>query len=818
MHDFPLSAVRLGPSPFLHAQQVDLEYLLSLDPDRLLAPVLREAGLEPRKASYGNWENSGLDGHTLGHVLTATALMAQGTDDPRPAKRLTYLVTEIARAQDHLGTGYVGGVPHGQDLWARIASGNVEPDSFGLNGAWVPWYNLHKLFAGLLDAYLRTDNQLAFSVVTKLANWWVGISQSMSDELFEAMLRTEFGGMNTSFADLAALTGDPEHLRLAHRFSDQRLLQPLLNREDPLTGMHANTQIAKVVGYQRLAQVVGTETPDTETEAPSTETAGSGTSNTPTGPELAGAARFFFDEVTTRRTLSFGGNSVREHFPETLAPAFESEQGPESCNTTNMLNLSRLLFLSTTSDTCPDPAIMDFYERATFNHILSSQHPGGGLVYFTPARPDHYRVYSSAQDCFWCCVGTGLENHGRYGELIYSRKDSSLFINLAIPSTLTWPERGLTVRQTSTLLDSDTQVIEILDAPLASQPTTIHVRIPLWAAGPISIHLNGDLISANTAATPAAISGAEPVLQANSVDGYLSITRAWVAGDVLSVHVPKALTAEPAPDGSPWVSFRYGPTVLAQRTGATDLVGLHADDSRMGHVASGPLHPLAKTPVLVGATGTELAQAAAQAGLTYTPDPIATGPGPDHNSSTTLEPFWSLHDSRYTLYFPFAPTNELAAEFKADLVAKDRETLTLAGQTIDWVRVGEQQPESDHGFTGSQTWVGTAIGANFRVTAGHFGYTLKARAHPDPGPIPTAVTVSYRHSQEESATEVLLNGASLGIIESPGATADESDLTATFALPTDTATAIATAGTCTITLRSPNQTPSVRVFEIRLLT
>lgn len=770
MQDFPLQSVRLLPGPFLSAQQTNMEYLLSLDPDRLVAPYLTEAGLAPKKPSYGNWENSGLDGHTLGHVLTATALLAQGTDDPRPGVMLDYLVGEVARAQAQIGTGYVGGVPHGQELWARISSGDVEPDSFGLNGAWVPWYNLHKLFAGLIDAHTRTGNSLALEVVTGLANWWVAIAKTMSDSLFESMLTTEFGGMNTSFADLAALTGNPDYLWLSHRFSDQRLLGPLLNRTDPLTGMHANTQIAKAVGYARLAQV----------ELPQSHLPGR-----PTAQELTGAARFFWDEVTQKRTLSFGGNSVREHFAADVSSSFESEQGPETCNTTNMLNLSRLLFLDGSQDQ-PDAALMDFYERATFNHILSSQHPNGGLVYFTPARPDHYRVYSSAQECFWCCVGTGLENHGRYTELIYTHAEGQLFINLGIASTLTWAPEGLTLRQTTTLTCTDTQVIEIAEAPSSSRPLTISIRIPAWTAGPVGLKING-----------------VPATFITELPGYASVTRIWQAGDSISVQFPKAVTAEPAPDGYPSVSFRYGPSVLALRTSATKMTGLFADDSRMGHVASGPLHPLANTPVIIGLD--------AAACVTLTKNGASAAPSLDvtPDQPMALEPFSALHDSRYTLYFPTAASETDVPEVRRSLAQKDQHTLKLADNTVDWVKVGEQQPESDHEFTGAATWVGTAIGTKYRVTTQEFGYVFKTGAQ-----VATSLEVSYQSAPADSHTSVLLDGKIIGEFTAPGSETNNSVLKATFPITE----VLSEHPTVAIGVRAMSGMSTAHILEIRLLT
>ncbi|MCX5054534.1 MULTISPECIES: beta-L-arabinofuranosidase domain-containing protein [unclassified Streptomyces] len=245
MQSLPRSAVRLLPGPFLDAQATALDYLLSLDADRLLAPLRREAGLPPVAESYGNWENSGLDGHTVGHALSGAALMSAATDDPRPRALVDRLVQGVVECQDALGTGYVGGIPDGVRLWQRVAAGQVEPDSFELGGAWVPWYNLHKLFAGLLDAHRYAGSDLALTAVRRLADWWDQVSAGMDDKTHEAMLRTEFGGMCEVLADLADRTGTHRYAALARRFLDQSLLGPLREHRDVLDGMHANTQIAK---------------------------------------------------------------------------------------------------------------------------------------------------------------------------------------------------------------------------------------------------------------------------------------------------------------------------------------------------------------------------------------------------------------------------------------------------------------------------------------------------------------------------------------------------------------------------------------------
>ena len=450
---FPLSQMRLLDGPFKRSEALNLAYVHALEVDRLLAPFRTDAGLTPKAEPYPNWESTGLQGHTAGHYLTALAQAWASTGDAEAKRRLDVMVSELAECQRANGNGYVGAVPKSRELWAGVAAGTLKVERFGLNDAWVPWYNLHKLFAGLRDAYLIGGNAQAREVLVALADWCATLVSKLSDDQVQQMLGAEHGGMNEVLADVFALTGDRKYLDLAQRFSHRALLEPLTRRDDPLTGLHANTQIPKVVGYGRIAELGGD----------------------PAGRE---AAAFFWDTVVNRRTVAFGGNSVREHFnaADDFAPMLESREGPETCNTYNMLRLTELLFRGK-----PLAEYADYYERSLFNHILSTQHPEhGGYVYFTPIRPRHYRVYSQPKECFWCCVGTGMENHGKYGQFIYAHRGDELFVNLFVASELKWPERGLTLRQETTFPDEPRTRLRLTLA----QPRqfAVHVRHPAWVA------------------------------------------------------------------------------------------------------------------------------------------------------------------------------------------------------------------------------------------------------------------------------------------------------------------------------------------------
>jgi hypothetical protein len=428
---FPLNSVRLLDGPFAQAQERDRQYLLAHDVDRLLAPFRREAGLPAKADPYGNWESQGLDGHSAGHYLSALAMMYASTGDAELKRRLEYMISELAECQRANGDGYVGGVPKSRELWAAVTAGKLKVTGFGLNDRWVPWYNVHKTFAGLRDADRVTGNEQARRVLVALANWCVDVTSELSDAQMQEMLRAEHGGMNEVLADVYATTKDARYLTGARRFSHRAILNPLADGRDDLTGKHANTQIPKVVGFQRIAEL---------------------TADRAESARLHGAAAFFWDTVTRRRSVAIGGNSVNEHFhpPDNFSSMIEERTGPETCNTYNMLRLTEALFQH-----APNAKYADYYERALFNHILSSQHPEhGGFVYFTPMRPRHYRVYSQAGKAFWCCVGTGFENHAKYGQFIYAHHgDENLYVNLFIASQLNWNDRGVTLRQTTKFPD-----------------------------------------------------------------------------------------------------------------------------------------------------------------------------------------------------------------------------------------------------------------------------------------------------------------------------------------------------------------------------
>lgn len=675
---FPPDLVQLLEGPFKRSHELNKSYLLAHDPDRFLAPFRTEADLEPKAAKYGNWESSGLDGHTAGHYLSALAFASAESEETVFSERLAYMIKELADCQTRNQNGYVGGVPGGKAAWAKLASGVVEVERFNLNGAWVPWYNLHKLYAGLKDAWIVAGNSQARDILFQLCDWTSELTAELTDEELQKMLYAEHGGMNDIFAEIYQHTNNPAHLELAKRFSHHELLDPLLRKEDILTGLHANTQIPKVIGFQRIAQIESRS-------------------------DWSEAAKYFWDNIVTHRSIAIGGNSVREHFHDSqdFSHMLESREGPESCNTFNMLRLSTLLYQDH-----GDSDFVDYYERALFNHILSLQHPKtGGFVYFTPARSRHYRVYSQAETSFWCCVGTGMENPNRYTELIYGHDDSRLLVNLFLSSQVEWEAKGITLTQHTRFPEEDKSELTITTNK--EQEFALHIRKPSWANEQFGIKVNGKLV---------------PIAYEN---GYAVIDRTWNDKDRIEIVFPMTLSIEQLPDHSPHYSFLYGPIVLAARYQSDEytLPGLFAGPGRMEHIAPGHYFPVDKNPILIGSESELLPRL----------KPIEDQPlhfelggdiRPTPESPIVLEPFYKIHDSRYSLYWRNAAEAEYA-EIKRGLSQSRREQEALQARVIDSVAPGQQQPEVEHDFQGEETSTGVLAGRQFREATQWFQYSFK---------------------------------------------------------------------------------------------
>lgn len=675
---FPLGNVKLLDGPFKNACDLNIHVLLKYDVDRLLAPYLKEAGLNPKAKSFSNW--IGLDGHVGGHYLSALAIHYAATGNMECKERMEYMLSELKRCQQKNENGYVGGVPSGKELWEEIKKGNTSL----VWKYWVPWYNVHKMYAGLRDAWLYGGNQEARQMFLEFCDWGISVVDKLDDIQMESMLANEFGGMNEVYADAYQVTGDQKYLRMAKRFSHKEIFDSMARKKDNLDNKHANTQVPKAVGYQRVAEL----TKD---------------------PQYVTASRFFWETVVHNRSLSFGGNSRREHFPaqEDISSYMEEREGPESCNTNNMLKLTEGLFRME-----PQAKYMDFYERAMYNHILSTQHPEhGGYVYFTPARPAHYRVYSAPNSAMWCCVGTGMENHGKYGEMIYSHTKDSLFVNLFVASQLSWNEKGLTLTQHTKFPEEDHSTLQVnIKKPVQF---TLLVRYPGWVGkGEMTVMVNG-----------------KNYAMESSPSSYVTINRKWRDGDIVEIRTPMKVTLEELNTVPDYVSILCGPILMGAKAGTQDLRGLIADDSRWAHIASGSLVSVFETPHLIGKREDILKklnnmQPVADKPLSYTVPALFA----EKNKDIVLEPFYRIHDSRYMIYWLAADSGryqQLLEEKKKD----EQEKLELDRRTVDAVKTGEQQPEVDHVMKDLNSHRGIHQQVAWREARedGYFQYELNTR-------------------------------------------------------------------------------------------
>lgn len=677
-NQFDLGDVQLLDGPFKHARDLNIQVLLKYDVDRLLAPYRTESGLEPKAPAYPNW--AGLDGHVGGHYLSAMAMNYAATGNEECKRRMDYMLSELKECQEansinnpEWGKGYAGGFPNSAKLWSAFKKGDFSV----YFSSWAPFYNLHKMFAGLRDAWLYGDNEDAKAMFLKFCDWGIELTAGLSDEQMQEMLNAEHGGINESFADAYQLTGDEKYLVAARRYSHGAFLDQLSEGIDNLDNKHANTQIPKFIGFERIAELSGDDKYDQ-------------------------ASQFFWETVTGNRSLAFGGNSRREYFPAVISciDFVNVNDGPESCNSYNMLKLTENLFRNH-----PSAKYADYYERTMFNHILSTQHPEyGGYVYFTPARPRHYRVYSAPNEAMWCCVGTGMENHAKYNQLIYTHSNDTLFLNLFVASELNWKNKGVKIRQETNFPLEEKSKLTITEG---SADFKLMVRYPGWVRdGAMNITVNG-----------------EEVKYSVHPSSYVTIERNWKKGDEVLIDLPMQNTIERMPNVPEYIAFMHGPILLGAKTGTEDLKGLIADDGRWGQYAGGEYLPVDKAPILI------------EDDLENIGDKLEPAEGKPLNfklnvkmvnsAELTLEPFHQIHDARYMMYW-LVLTNDDYQSYLDSLANIEQEKLAIEKRTIDFVAIGEQQPETDHDLQSEKSFIGNNRDDFYREArdGGFFSYDM----------------------------------------------------------------------------------------------
>lgn len=617
---FDYADVRLLDGPFKRAMEINQRWLREADVERFMHNYRVTAGLKTNAEAFGGWE--GLDvelrGHSLGHLLTALSEMYATTGDTIYKQKCDLFVAALAECQMALGNnGYLSAFP--EYLIDRAIKGE---------SVWAPWYTLHKIYAGLLDAYLLCGNQQAYNVVLKMCNWAYAKLEPLNDDELQRMLQCEFGGMPESFYNMYAVSGDLKYKELGDKFYHKVILDPLLAGEDKLGGTHANTQIPKIIGEARGYEVTGEQ-------------------------KHHDIAEFFWRTVLKNHTYVTGGNSDSEYFgqPGKLSGRL-GQNTTETCNTYNMLKLTRHLF---TWDALPCYA--DYYERALYNHILSSQNPEtGGVTYFHTLHPGSAKDFHMPFLAHTCCVGTGYENHSKYGEAIYYRTsdDKGLYVNLFIASELDWKEKGLKLRQ-ETLFpeESTTRLVLSTETPV---DLTLYLRYPGWATDGVKVKVNGKKIAVYSRPS-----------------SYISLKRTWKTGDVVEMEMPMSLHTEFMSDNSLKGAILYGPIVLAAELGTKDI------DDTFG------------VPVFVNSDKKleKWIKPVEGKSMTF----CTTGVG--RPKEAILSPLYKIYNQRYAVYFDFFTENDWINKQK-EYELRVKEEKDIEARTIDWVGIGEHQSERDH--------------------------------------------------------------------------------------------------------------------------
>lgn len=746
---FDLEEVTLLDGPMKTAMDLNIQMLLQYDVDRLLTPYVRQSGLADtqdatspyyqwltKHPNFKNWGGDAgfdLSGHVGGHYLSALALAYAACHDAQTQKvlkeRMDYMLKVMKDCQDQYDNnkdglyGFIGGQPI-NDSWKALYQGDLS--KIQKNWGWVPFYCQHKILAGLRDAYLYGNSKEAKEMFRKLSDWSTNLIAKVDDQAFEGFLNCEHGGMNESLLDAYQLFGDAKYLAAAKKYTHKAMLNGMQTLNPAfLDGKHANTQVPKFIGMERIGELDGA------------------------AANYITAAENFWKDVATKRTVCIGGNSVNEHF---LAAAngnryIDQPDGPESCNTNNMMKFSEMLF-----DRTSDAKYVDFFEQAMWNHILSTQDPKtGGYVYFTTLRPQGYRIYSEPNKGMWCCVGTGMENHSKYGHFIYTHDGKkTLFVNLFTPSKLV--SKNFVVTQETQFPFSNTTTLTIGK----SGRYTLALRHPAWAAKGFAVAVNGAPIDA-TAQTGEA--------------SYVNIDRKWKKGDKVTITLPMELRYEECPNYSDYIAFKYGPILLGANTtnGCEQLRNVYGGEGRMDHSPGvmGSQKNLMSAPLILGTRSDVMGRIKTldSSKLKFTIDVSRPGVETYKWTTLTLQPFYQIHHDRYMCYW-YQQTPENFA--KSDMAQSEAAIEALKNRTIDFVAPGEQQSEAGHEYNySSDSGKGSHNGESYRdAKAG--GYVQFSLFNKDAVTDSLAIMCRFTTDDHGRTATLTVDGTKIADITIPG--------------------------------------------------
>lgn len=670
---FNIEDVKLLDGPFLHATELDKEILLSYEPDRFLAKFRIEAGLEPKAEHYHGWEDNTIAGHSLGHYLTAIVQMYQTTGDQELLDRINYIVDELYTCQEADGDGYFGAFPDGKKiLEEQVAKGDIRSQGFNLNGIWVPFYTEHKLMDGLYHAYKYCGNKKALEINIKFADWLAGIVKDLNKDQIETMLRCEYGGINESLAELYACTNNEKYLKLSRVFQDTLVVEKIIEGKDVMPGKHANTNIPKFVGLARRYELTGDQS------------------------DYNGAVNFW-NIMVHHHSYVTGGNGNHEYLgkPDKLNDEL-SDNTTETCNVYNMLKLSKHLF-----EWNGDAKVLDFYERALFNHILSSQNPEDGHVVYNLSLDMGGTKAFQDPEWFTCCIGTGMENHSKYSKNIYYHNNNEVFVGQFIASELNWKEKGIKLRQTTHYPEEGKSHIEMLN----EEPVRfgLKIRYPEWCQKGLLVTVNGE---------------AQEISE--KPGSFVTINRKWSKGDVVDIEMPFSLRLETMPDNASRVAVFNGPVLLA------GILGPIPDEQ-----ANTPMYvPVLMTKDTVPShwlTPVEGKQ------NTFKTDKVG------FPRDVILKPFYRTSDAHYTVYWDTYNDEEWKL-FQEEYEKEQKAKKELERVTIDHFRIGEMQPERNHNFKEEKSWVNEYKSKKFREAdrGGWFSFDMKVNKGK-----PAALSVEY---------------------------------------------------------------------------
>jgi uncharacterized protein len=719
----PLHRVRLTGGPLKHAQDLDIKYLLELEPDRMLAYFRQTAGLKPRAQPYGGWDGGGrnLTGHIAGHYLSALSLMWSATGDARFRERASYMVRELKTVQDANGDGYLCALENGRRCFGQLAHGEIRAAAFDLNGEWSPWYTVHKLFAGLRDTYRHTGSRMALDVETKMAAWAHGVLAELTDAQVQHMLDTEFGGMNEVLVDLADDTGDARWLALSYDFEHRAFVQPLQRGQDDLGGKHANCAIPKLIGSAHRYVATGH------------------------AEDLLGA-NFFWNRVSGHHSFATGGSGTDEYWgaADVLGARIDGRTD-ESCPVYNMLKLGRLLF-----SVFPDAHYADFQERMLFNHTLGSIDPNDGRTcYMVPIGQGVTHEYQQMFESFTCCVGTGMENHALHGDGIYFEDGDTLWWNQFVPSTADWEAAGTHLTQTTEFPEGESARLTVRLA--RPRQFTLAVRRPYWVGDGFAVTLNGRPVVPDAAAD--ASGRRDPFRWAAPTGSYVNVKRTWRSGDTVEVTLPKTLRLEPTPDRPSRAAIMWGPLVLSG-----DLGPEPARRREEGTRSTPPV-----VPVLVAADRPVDSWVETLPGTPVRFRTKGVGREPDAEGrphDVDLVPFYRLHERTYAAYWDLYTPDEWAAR-QAQYARDEARQRALEAATVAFVEPGDRTREASFNYrSGDGVTIAFIEHRAGRTGRSWFSYDLAVDTDH-----PTAVVATYYSADRRTLPadfRILVDGQAVG--------------------------------------------------------